>query len=73
MHAAAIALPADELFTQKTHSDHHELHVEPLVVEPEKQIGAEDNGNRPKAEAVAAAPRPSEQHAEGVGEQDLPR
>ena len=73
MHAAAISLPADELFTQKTHSDHHELHVEPLVVEPEKQIGAEDNGNRPKAEAVAAAPRPSEQHAEGVGEQDLPR
>ena len=48
-----------------------ELQDEPVVLEPEKQVRAEDDRKRTEAEHVLFAARPRQQHVERVGEEQL--
>ena len=43
MHLFPFALPADELLPQDSDRDQQELQVEPVVLEPEEQVDAEDD------------------------------
>ena len=70
--APAVALPAHERLAEEADRDQQELQDEPVVLEPEEQVGAEDDRERAEAEQVALAPRPRQQHVEGVGEEELP-
>ena len=49
MRVLAVALPPHELFTHEPGGQHEELQVEPVVAEPEKQVRAEDDRERPEA------------------------
>ena len=69
--APPLASPLDERLPEEARPHHQELQVEPVVGEPEEEVGAEDDGKGPEAEHVAFAPRPREQHVEGVGEDQL--
>ena len=71
MGAPSLAPPLHEGLPQETRPHHQELQVEPVVREPEEEVGAEDDGKGAEAEDVALAPRPREQHIEGVGEHQL--
>jgi hypothetical protein len=73
VHPLAIAVPANERLAGKAQRNQHELPVINVVFEPEEQVGAEDNRERPPADLIILAPRPGQQDVEGVGEQQLPR
>ena len=45
--------------------------VEPVRLEPEEQVDAEDHRKGAEAERVGLPPRPAKQHVEGVGEEQL--
>ncbi len=71
VHALAVLLPAQELLGREGQRDHQELPVEPVRLEPEEQVHAEDDGHDAEADLLLVAPRPAEQGVEGVGEDDL--
>ena len=64
-------VPADQLLAGERQCNHQELQVEPIRLEPEEQVDAEDDRERTEAERVGVAPRPGEQHVERVGEEEL--
>ena len=60
--APAVALPGDELLAQHGRRDHQKLQVEPVVPEPQEQVGAEDDRKRlqiPGSTCRAATSRPA--------------
>ena len=59
------ALPANPTGNQE------ELPVEDVVLEPEEQVGAEDDRKGPPAELIVLAARPGQQDVEGIGKQQL--
>src|SRR6185503_8620364 len=59
------------LLGAETDCYHHELPVEPRVLEPEEQRDAEDDGKRTEAEKKRAPMRPREQAVEGVRKEQL--
>ena len=67
----SVLVPADQLFGGEADRHHDELQIEPVRLEPEEQIDAEDDRERTEAERVGVAPRPAEQHVEGVREEQL--
>ena len=67
----AVALPAQELLRDEADRHHHELPIEPRVLEPEEQREAEDDGKRAEAQSERAAVRPRQEAVETVGEQQL--
>ena len=71
VHAAAVPLPAHERLAGKAERDQGKLQGEPVVLEPEKQVGAEDDREGAKPQAVFLAPRPRQEHVERVGKQEL--
>ena len=71
VHAPAVLVPADQLLRGQPKRHHRELQIEPVRLEPEEQIDAEDDGKRSEAERVGVAPRPAEQHVERVREEQL--
>src|SRR5687768_15606697 len=71
MHAAAVALPAHKSLAEEAQRDECELQAEPIVLEPEKQVGAENNWEGAEANDIRFAPRPRQQHVEGIGEEQL--
>ena len=50
---------------------HHELPIEPRVLEPEEQREAEDDGKWAEAQSERAAVRPRQQAVEAVGKKQL--
>ena len=68
---SSVLVPADALLRREADGDHEELEVEPVRLEPEKEVGAEDDRERAEPERIRVAPRPGEQHVERVGEQQL--
>ncbi len=50
--APAVAFPADERLAEEADGDEQELEGEPVVLEPQEQVGAEDDRDRPEAEPV---------------------
>ena len=71
MHPPAVAVPANEFLPHEPDRDHHELEVEPVVPEPQKEVGAEDDRERTEAKNIGLPARPGKQHAEGVRERKL--
>src|SRR5262245_4593332 len=61
----------DELFCCEAKRHHHELEIEPLRLEQEEQVCAEDDRKRKEPECVSVSPRPGQQHVEGIGEEQL--
>ena len=49
VHPPAFPVPTDQLFRGKPERHHRELQVEPVRLEPEEQIDAEDDGKRTEA------------------------
>ena len=72
VRAPPIPVPADELLGREAESHHQELQVEPVWLEPQKQVDAEDDRERTEAEHIRVSPRPAEQHVQGIGEHQLP-
>ena len=73
MYVAPFAVPTHILFTHKADGDHHELQIEPVIPEPQEQIGAENDRNRTKTKSVVALSRPGQQHVKAKGKQYLRR
>ena len=71
MYATAVPVPTNQFFRGQSERDHRELEIEPVRLEPEEQIDAEDDGKRSETERVGVTPRPDEQHVECVGEHEL--
>ena len=71
MRVHAVARPAQELLGEKAERHHRELQVEPVVLEPEEQLDAENDRERAEAEHEGAPVRPREQAVEAVGKQEL--
>ena len=71
MRTAAVALPRDEFLTEYAGGHQQELQEEPVILEPEKQIGAQNDGKRTKAENPLIAPRPAHQHVENIDKYNL--
>jgi hypothetical protein len=67
----AVARPAQELLGEKAERDHRELQVEPVVLEPQEQVDAENDRERPETEDELAPVRPREEAVEAVGKQEL--
>ena len=57
----------------ETHGDEQKLQAEPVVLEPQEQVRAEDDRERPEAEQIGLAARPGQQHVERVREEQLRR
>ncbi len=68
---APVLLPLDELLGRIPERDDDELPVVPLGPEPEEEVDAEDDGDRPEAELVRVPAGPLEQRVEPVGEKEL--
>ena len=51
--------------------DEQKLEAEPVVLEPQEQVRAEDDRERPEAEHIGLAARPRQQHVERIREQQL--
>ena len=66
-----VPVPANQLLGREAQTDHDELEVEPVRLEPEEQVDAEDHRKGTEAEHVASTPRPAEQHVERVREDQL--
>ena len=73
MRVHAVARPAQELLGEKAERHHRELQVEPVVLEPEEQGDAEDDGERAEAKHEGAPVRPREQAVEAISKQELRR
>ena len=73
MHTTAALFPREKFLRGETNGDHEQLQEKPLRREPEKQIDAKDDRNRPEPEHVGVAPRQRQQHVEGIAEQQLRR
>ena len=71
MYAPPVPVPADQFFRGQSERHHRELQIEPVRLEPEEQIDAEDDGKRCEAESVGVAARPAEQHVERIREEQL--
>ena len=71
MRAPSVPVPTNQLFRGQPERHHRELQIEPVRLEPEEQIDAEDDRKRSEAESVGVAPRPAEQHVERVREDQL--
>ena len=68
---AAVLLPADQVLRREPQRDQQELEVEPVRLEPEEQVDAEDDRYRSETQRAGAPPRPRQQQVERVGEQQL--
>ena len=55
MDPLAVAVPLHERLAGEAESNQHELPVKPVVLEPEKQVGAEDDGKGTKP--IYSSPR----------------
>ena len=64
-------MPDDEFLRQEADRNQDELVDEPIVLERQEQVGAEDDRQRPEAQAPFLPARPGEQPLEGEGEDDL--
>ncbi len=71
MAKAGCPVPANQLLGGEAERHDRKLQVEPVRLEPEKQVDAEDDWNGAETEGVDVAPRPGEQHVEGIREQQL--
>ena len=71
MDATAVLFPPNQLLRRKTDGDEHQLQIEPLGLEPEEQVDAENHGERRESERVPVPSRPGEQHVERVGKDQL--
>ena len=71
MRGSAVFFPADQVFGGEPGGHHQELKVEPIRLEPEKQVDAEDHREWTEAQGVGVPPRPREQHLEPIGEKEL--
>src|SRR5579883_1394388 len=58
VRALSVLVPANQLFSSDAHRDHCELEIEPIRPEPKKEIYAENNRKRRKAQGVGLAARP---------------
>ena len=56
---------------RKPDGDEQELEGEPVVPEPQEQVGAEDDREAARSRPKVLAARPRQQHVEGVGEEQL--
>ena len=71
MSETALALPLNEFLAQDAGGDEKELQIKPIVLEPQKQIGAHDDGDRSETEHPLIAARPAHQHVQRIGEDNL--
>src|SRR2546427_553798 len=71
MHVSPLFVPADQVFGGEPGRHHQELKVEPIRLEPEKQVDAEDHREWTEAQGVGVPPRPREKHLEPIGEKQL--
>ena len=69
----AIALPANQFLGGKAYGDHHELQIKPVRLEPQEQVDAEDDRERPETERVGLPARPHQQHVERIRKRELRR
>ena len=66
-----VSLPSQELLGDQADRHHHELPIEPRVLEPEKQRETENDGERTEAQCELAAMRPRQKAVEAVSEEQL--
>ncbi|GIT67378.1 MAG: hypothetical protein Ct9H300mP25_08500 [Acidobacteriota bacterium] len=52
MYSASLSFPTNELFGKKPDGDHEKLQVKPIITEPEKKIGAEDDREGSKSQYI---------------------
>ena len=71
MRAASVSFPGNELLAEYARSHHGELQEIPIWLEPKKQVCAEHDGERTEPEYPIVAPRPTNQHIQGVDENNL--
>ena len=64
-------VPPDQLLDPEADSHHHKLEIEPVWLQPQEEIDAEDYRKRSKPQRVRVAPGPREQPIERVSEQQL--
>ena len=69
--APPLFVPPDQILGREADGNHQELQIEPVLLEPEEKVGAEDDRELAEAERVAVAVRPGEQHVERIREQQL--
>ena len=71
MRFLAVSLPLHKLLSHESDGYHQELQVKPVVPEPNKQVGTEDDRERAEAENVLVTTRPAQEHVKPVGEKYL--
>ena len=71
MNSAAIPFPLNEVLAENAYSHHQELQPEPVVPEPEKQIGAEYDWEGAESQNPLIFPEPADQHIESVDKRHL--
>src|SRR5690349_6304470 len=72
MDSPAILVPSDQLFGSEPDGDQKKLKVEPVGLEPEEQVRAEDDRKRSESERIRVATRPGEQRVKRVRKYELP-
>ena len=71
MGLSPVTGPCHQLLPEEPDGDHQELQDEPVVTEPEKQVGAQNDRERAEPKSPRVASRPGQQHVEGVRKHDL--
>src|SRR4051812_36317208 len=59
-----ILIPPNQFFRSKTERHQCKLQIEPVWLEPEEQIDAEDHRKRSETKSEDVASRPGQQHVE---------
>src|SRR5436309_14382485 len=52
VRAPSLLVPPDQLFCREAEGQHHELKLEPIRLEPEEKVRAENNWKRKKTQRV---------------------
>ena len=70
--ASSIFVPPDQFLGREADGDQQKLKIEPVWLEPEEQVRAEDNWKRSKAKREGISSRPRQQRIERVRKDQLP-
>ncbi len=71
VNALSVLVPPDQLLGGEPEPDQQKLQIEPVVGEPQEEVNAEDDGERPEPQGVRVPSRPAQQHVERVREDQL--
>src|SRR5580658_264906 len=71
MGPASVSFPGNKLLAEYDRGQHQELQKVPVRLEPQKQVRAQNDRKWAKSQYPFVAARPTHQHVQDVGENDL--